>query len=72
MLTKEDRFSAASPLSQENKKFLLTFLSGSEERVLSDEYMSRDQHKVIEAKTKTTFLDEIELSEDSRAIGQTN
>ncbi|MDE0330235.1 MAG: hypothetical protein OXL41_00045 [Nitrospinae bacterium] len=50
MLTKGDRFSATSPLSQENKKFLLTFLNSSEERVLSDENMSRDQHKVIEAK----------------------
>ena len=50
MLTKGDRFSATSPLSQKNKKFLLTFLISNEERVLSDEKMSRDQHKVIEAK----------------------
>lgn len=49
MLTKGDRFSATSPLSQDDKEFLLTFLNSSEERVLSDENMSRDQHKVIEA-----------------------
>ncbi len=47
MLTKGDKFSATSPLSQDDKKFLLIFLSSSEKRVLSDENISRAQLKVI-------------------------
>ena len=50
MLTKGDRFSATSPLSQDDKKFLLTFQNSAEERVLSDENLDSDQHEIFKAR----------------------
>ena len=49
MSAKGDRFSATSPLSQDDKTFLLSFQSGADDRVLSDENLSSDQRDICEA-----------------------
>ena len=43
MLEKGESFSAHSPLSRQEKEFLLQFVGGSEERVLNDKYLSSNQ-----------------------------
>ena len=49
MWKKGERFFAESPLSTDAKRFLLTFSDSSEERVLSDERLSRDQFELRKA-----------------------
>ena len=47
MLTKGDRFSVHSPLSQDSAAFLLQFVGGSEEQVLEQEHLNSDQRKAF-------------------------